>query len=132
MYSRVAPWQQNALFCTIILADVLLIFIFASLKHANGRGMKPAQLRSYRGRRNSTAHPSTAAKGKQGGLEMEKMTRMYLKASELGKRLSKGQTMTEYALILAAVAIVVFITYEVMGQDISTLVGRIDTALTTS
>jgi Flp pilus assembly pilin Flp len=63
---------------------------------------------------------------------MEKMTRMYLKARELGKRLSKGQTMTEYALILAAVAIVVFITYEVMGQDISTLVNRIDTALTTS
>jgi len=63
---------------------------------------------------------------------MEKMTRMYLKARELGKRFSKGQTMTEYALILAAVAIVVFITYEVMGQDISTLVNRIDTALTTS
>ena len=63
---------------------------------------------------------------------MEKMTRMYLKARELGKRLSKGQTMTEYALILAAVAIVVFITYEVMGQDIDTLVNRIDTFLTTS
>ena len=57
---------------------------------------------------------------------MEKMTRMYLKARELGKRLSKGQTMTEYALILAAVAIVVFITYEVMGEDISTLVNRIE------
>ncbi|MGD0290605.1 MAG: hypothetical protein ABSC63_13235 [Candidatus Binataceae bacterium] len=40
---------------------------------------------------------------------MEKITRMYLKAREMGKRLSKGQTMTEYALILAAVAIVVFI-----------------------
>jgi Flp pilus assembly pilin Flp len=63
---------------------------------------------------------------------MEKMTRMFLKARELGKRLSKGQTMTEYALILAAVAIVVFITYEVMGQDITSLVNRIDTALTTS
>jgi Flp pilus assembly pilin Flp len=63
---------------------------------------------------------------------MAKMTRMYLKARELGKRLSKGQTMTEYALILAAVAIVVFITYEVMGQDITSLVNRIDTALTTS
>ena len=63
---------------------------------------------------------------------MEKMTRMYLKARELGKPLSKGQTMTEYALILAAVAIVVFITYEVMGQDITSLVNRIDTALTTS
>ena len=63
---------------------------------------------------------------------MEKMKRMYLKARELGKRFSKGQTMTEYALILAAVAIVVFITYEVMGQDITSLVNRIDTALTTS
>jgi Flp pilus assembly pilin Flp len=50
----------------------------------------------------------------------------------LGKRLSKGQTMTEYALILAAVAIVVFITYEVMGQDIGALVTNIDTALTTT
>ena len=58
--------------------------------------------------------------------------RMYLKARELGKRLSKGQTMTEYALILAAVAIVVFITYEVMGQDIGKLVSNIDNALTTT
>ena len=63
---------------------------------------------------------------------MEKMKRMYLKARELGKRLSKGQTMTEYALILAAVAIVVFITYEVMGQDIGALVSNIDNALTTT
>jgi len=63
---------------------------------------------------------------------MEKMKRMYLKACELGKRLSKGQTMTEYALILAAVAIVVFITYEVMGQDIGALVSNIDNALTTT
>jgi Flp pilus assembly pilin Flp len=63
---------------------------------------------------------------------MEKMKRMYLKARELGKRLSKGQTMTEYALILAAVAIVVFITYEVMGQDIGKLVSNVDNALTTT
>ena len=49
-----------------------------------------------------------------------------------GKRLSKGQTMTEYALILAAVAIVVFITYEVMGQDIGALVSNVDNALTTT
>ena len=63
---------------------------------------------------------------------MEKMKRMYLKARELGKRLSRGQTMTEYALILAAVAIVVFITYEVMGQDIGKLVSNIDNALTTT
>jgi Flp pilus assembly pilin Flp len=63
---------------------------------------------------------------------METLTRMYLKARELGKLLSKGQTMTEYALILAAVAIVAFISYEVMGQDISKLVNNIDSALTTT
>jgi Flp pilus assembly pilin Flp len=63
---------------------------------------------------------------------MEKITQMYLKARELGKRLKKGQTMTEYALILAAVAIVVFITYEVMGQDIAKLVNNVDSALTTT
>jgi Flp pilus assembly pilin Flp len=56
------------------------------------------------------------------------LNRMYVKVREY----RKGQTMTEYALILAAVAIVVFITYEVMGQDISSLVNRIDTALTSS
>jgi Flp pilus assembly pilin Flp len=40
--------------------------------------------------------------------------------------------MTEYALILAAFAVVVFITYEVMGQDISSMVNKVDSALTSS
>jgi Flp pilus assembly pilin Flp len=75
----------------------------------------------------------TARKEKtDGGGVMEKITRMYVKALATGKRLSKGQTMTEYALILAAVAIVVFITYEVMGQDIGKLVNNVDSALTTT
>jgi Flp pilus assembly pilin Flp len=56
------------------------------------------------------------------------LRKMYVKVREY----RKGQTMTEYALILAAVAIVVFITYEVMGQDITSLVNRVDTALNTS
>jgi Flp pilus assembly pilin Flp len=51
---------------------------------------------------------------------------------EFQKKLSKGQTMTEYALILAAVAVVVFVTYEVMGQDISTLVNGIDSDLSSA
>jgi len=59
---------------------------------------------------------------------MEFLTRMMVKAREW----RKGQTMTEYALILAAVAIVVFVTYEVMGQDIGSMVNKIDTALTAS
>jgi Flp pilus assembly pilin Flp len=44
-----------------------------------------------------------------------------LKACEFQKGLTKGQTMTEYAMILAAIAIAVFVTYELMGQDINHL-----------
>ena len=42
----------------------------------------------------------------------------------------RGQTMTEYALILAAVAIVVYATYQTMGNDIGSLVNTVDSALT--
>jgi Flp pilus assembly pilin Flp len=63
---------------------------------------------------------------------MSVLTNLVLKTRERIARKAKGQTMTEYALILAAVAIVVFITYEVMGQDIGTLVSNIDNALTTT
>ena len=63
---------------------------------------------------------------------MKNLAKIYLLARERVSKLSKGQTMTEYALILAAVAIVVFVTYEVMGQDISSLVNKIDSSLTGS
>lgn len=45
-------------------------------------------------------------------------------------RLKRGQTMTEYALILAAIAIVVYVAYNTLGQDIGVLVNRVDTVLT--
>ena len=45
---------------------------------------------------------------------------------------ASAQTMTEYALILAAVAIAAYITYQVMGQDIGSMVNSIDNAMTTS
>ena len=63
---------------------------------------------------------------------MSTLTKFYLKNLERLSRLAKGQTMTEYALILAAVAIVVYITYLVMGQDIGKLVNNVDSALTTT
>jgi Flp pilus assembly pilin Flp len=63
---------------------------------------------------------------------MEFLTRTFVRVREFQKRLSKGQTMTEYALILAAVAVVVFVTYEVMGQKITALVQAIDTDLATA
>ncbi len=48
------------------------------------------------------------------------------------KGFRKGQTMTEYALIMAAVAIVVFATYQVMGNDIGSLVNKVNTDLTSA
>jgi Flp pilus assembly pilin Flp len=63
---------------------------------------------------------------------METLTKTYVKVREFYKKHTKGQTMTEYALILAAVAVVVFVTYEVMGQKITALVQAIDTDLATA
>jgi len=46
-----------------------------------------------------------------------------------GREWQKGQTMTEYALILSAVAVVVFLGYQTMGSTISSLLGTVDTSL---
>jgi Flp pilus assembly pilin Flp len=54
------------------------------------------------------------------------ITRIFVRAREW----RRGQTMTEYALILSAVAVVVFVTYQVMGQDVNSLVNKIDKTLT--
>jgi len=56
---------------------------------------------------------------------MNLLTRLFIKV----QMARKGQTMTEYALILAAVAIIVFAVYQVMGQQITTLVNKVDNAL---
>ncbi len=52
-----------------------------------------------------------------------------IKMTEWMNRRRQGQTMTEYALILAAVAIVAYVTYKVMGQDIGSMVSKINSAL---
>ncbi|HUY29122.1 MAG TPA: Flp family type IVb pilin [Candidatus Binataceae bacterium] len=57
---------------------------------------------------------------------MEKfITKMYVKAREA----ARGQTMTEYALILSAVAVVVFVAYQTMGGEINTLLTSVDKQL---
>jgi Flp pilus assembly pilin Flp len=53
---------------------------------------------------------------------MGQLIKIYLGVREFLKHVAKGQTMTEYALILAAVAVVVFVTYQVMGQDLIHLI----------
>ena len=60
------------------------------------------------------------------------LIQLYVLMRGLQKKQNKGQTMTEYALILASIAIVVFLTYQVMGQDVGRLVSNIDKALTTT
>jgi Flp pilus assembly pilin Flp len=56
---------------------------------------------------------------------MDKITGMLLKVREY----QRGQTMAEYALILAAVAVVVFAGYQTMGGTITTLLATVDSKL---
>lgn len=56
---------------------------------------------------------------------MDMITRMFVKVREY----RRGQTMTEYALILAAVAVVVFVGYQTMGTTIKTLLTSVDNQL---
>ena len=48
---------------------------------------------------------------------MDKLTKLFVKVTER----EKGQTMAEYALIMAAVAVIVFVAYQKMGTTITTL-----------
>jgi Flp pilus assembly pilin Flp len=61
---------------------------------------------------------------------MQAITDLVIRAREWHKGLSNGQTMTEYALIMAAVAVVVFVTYQTMGTDIGSLVNSVNSDLT--
>jgi len=53
---------------------------------------------------------------------MDLIRRLYVKTNEL----ARGQTMTEYALILAAVAVVVYAGYQTMGTTINSLLSSVD------
>ena len=61
---------------------------------------------------------------------MESVTKMFIRARESVVRSARGQTMTEYALILAAIAVVVYGTYKALGNNITSLASGIDSALT--
>ena len=56
---------------------------------------------------------------------MNAITKLVVRAREF----QRGQTMAEYALIMAAVAVVVFIGYQTMGTTITTLLSTVDTKL---
>jgi Flp pilus assembly pilin Flp len=54
-------------------------------------------------------------------------------SDRLAKRVrnTRGQTITQYALILTAIALVVYGSYRVLGNDIGSLVSGVDSSLTT-
>jgi Flp pilus assembly pilin Flp len=57
----------------------------------------------------------------QGGeRQMNYLTKAYVRITE-----RKGQSMTEYALILSAVAVVAFATYNSLGNKIGTLLNNV-------
>jgi len=49
-------------------------------------------------------------------------TKLYLKANDF----ARGQTMAEYALILAAIAVVCFAGYQTMGTTVTTMLSSVD------
>jgi len=53
---------------------------------------------------------------------METLTKIFVKVREY----QPGQTMAEYALIMAAVAVVVYVAYQAMGTTMTTLVTTVD------
>jgi len=53
---------------------------------------------------------------------MDQIRGIFVKVREY----QRGQTMTEYALILSAVAVVVFVGYQTMGTTIGSLLSAVD------
>jgi Flp pilus assembly pilin Flp len=53
------------------------------------------------------------------------MNELVIKAYVQARENLRGQTMTEYALILAAVAVAALVAYKGLGSAISTLAGNV-------
>ena len=56
---------------------------------------------------------------------MDLIRKLYVKADVF----ARGQTMAEYALILSAVAVIVFGGYQTMGTHISSLLTKVNSDL---
>ena len=63
---------------------------------------------------------------------MGSITNIFICTREFVTSKTRGQTMTEYALILAAVAVVAYGAYAIMGNSIGSLASGIDSALTSA
>jgi Flp pilus assembly pilin Flp len=61
---------------------------------------------------------------------MELIADIFLRTREILVKNRRAQTMTEYVLIVAAIAIVVYGTYVALGNNISSLASGTDSVLT--
>jgi len=61
---------------------------------------------------------------------MEAVTKIFINLRGLMVRNTSGQTMTEYVLVLSAIAVVVYGVYVVLGNNVSTLASGVDSVLT--
>jgi Flp pilus assembly pilin Flp len=61
---------------------------------------------------------------------MTSVNGLVIRLQETLVRRLRGQTMVEYALIIAAVGVVAWGAYNLMGHDIGSMASGIDSALT--
>ena len=63
---------------------------------------------------------------------MESAMKMFIRAREIMERRFHGQTMVEYALIIASIGVVAWGAYNLMGHDIGSMANGIDSDLTSA
>jgi Flp pilus assembly pilin Flp len=61
---------------------------------------------------------------------VDSIIRIFIRARESMVRNIRGQTMTEYALILAAIAVLAYGAYQAMGNNVGSLANGVDSDLT--
>jgi Flp pilus assembly pilin Flp len=61
---------------------------------------------------------------------MSLLTKAFVNNREFVVRMTRGQTMTEYTLVLAAIAVAVYGTYVALGNNIGLLANGVDSTLT--
>ena len=66
--------------------------------------------------------PPQLTQKKGGTTRMNLIRKLYSKADGF----AHGQTMAEYALILAAVAVIVYAGYQTMGTTLTTMIATVD------
>jgi len=60
---------------------------------------------------------------------MNRLTETWIKLANYCRNTNRGQTMAEYAIIVSVVAIVVWISYQAMGNDLGSMVSYLDNKL---